>query len=108
MQPELVPAGLQVQQQLESEAQIGGQACRSCLVPHLHKSQRKSHIIVLLLRSFSHSLAVLLGTQQMLYCMQTTQAAVQVRTTPDVLSHPKHTLEHAIHCMLTTKLCHSM
>ncbi|KAL0030429.1 hypothetical protein WJX79_004234 [Trebouxia sp. C0005] len=30
-----------VQQQLENEAQIGGQACRSCLVPHLHKSHRE-------------------------------------------------------------------
>ncbi len=33
---------MQVQQQLENEAQIGGQACRSCLVPHLHKSHRES------------------------------------------------------------------
>ncbi|DBA84892.1 hypothetical protein WJX77_001582 [Trebouxia sp. C0004] len=30
-----------VQQQLENEAQIGGQACRSCLAPHLHKSHRE-------------------------------------------------------------------
>ena len=40
--PEQGLVDVQVQQQLENEAQIGGQACRSCLVPHLHKSHRES------------------------------------------------------------------
>ncbi|KAL3160060.1 hypothetical protein ABBQ38_009775 [Trebouxia sp. C0009 RCD-2024] len=30
-----------VQKQLENEAGVGGQACRSCLVPHLQKSHRE-------------------------------------------------------------------